>query len=346
MRRVVLASSIAMCACGSAYWLGGAAGEERGSAEAGVPDTGALPGDAAREAEAVVDAGVDADVCVPTAIVTGAKSPTSLAVDDDGVFWSETGHAGNAADPNVIVHAAKDGSGRANVVALSGLPGAIALDSGFVYYVEQATPPPAGYTIFREGKPGKAPSTRAYYAKIASPAPPPGDLAVASNVVWVDGTTARAMPIDAPSDTYATIASGLTGGRGLAVNGATAWIGQTTGTVLSVDPPALPVPVAGSAPSFGVAVDPTRTVWTTETAVKSFAGGSVTTIASCATACDAVATDGTNVIWVTTTEVWEATAGSSHAIGTGYTDVHHLAIDASRVYWTDTATGTIWSTCK
>jgi hypothetical protein len=271
----------------------------------------------------------------------------------DGVFWSETGHAATAADPQVVMGAAKDGSSPVIVTPLSGSPGALALDTGYVYYVQSRTPPPAGYAVFRVGKPGKPPSTRPNYAGFATPAPTPGGLAVdANDVYWIDATRAFAMTKNAAADAWTAVAMGLSGGFDIALDGNHAWVSEQTGSVLLVDltGAAAPVPIAGSSPSFGVAVDSMRVMWTTGAAVMAApkSGGSATMVAPCASTCEAVAADGTNVLWATLHEVWEAPAGGGapRMIGSGYSDVHHIAFDATRVYWTDTASGDVWSSCK
>ncbi len=326
------------------------------ASDASVHDA-ALDQPATPDATLLQDAAFDAvgadAACAPFRIATGAKSPTFIAVDGDGVFWSETGHAGTAADPDVIEQAATDGTSSSTVLTLSGVPGALAVDPGYVYYVESGTPAPSGYAVFRTEKPGKPPSVRGDYAVFSSPAPAPSAIAVeGTELVWADASDVYATTTDAPSGAFTSAGSGLAGVSALALDGTTVWANQRSGTVvglpLTVGPS--PVTVSGSTPSFGVAVDSDRVFWTTEGTVltRAKSGGATTLVATCATACDAVATDGTVVVWATTHEIWEApvTGGTPRLLAKGYGDVRHIALDATRVYWTDTSAGSIWSACK
>jgi hypothetical protein len=350
---------LAAAGCGStSYWLGGGADGAGIAPDAGAIDSAAPAREAAGGAsgEGGATSGEDAgqgDACTPATVATGGKSPTFLAVDDDGVFWSETGHLGTGADPNVIVQAPKGGATRTTVIALSGVPGAIALDPGYVYYVENGSPSPSGYTVLREGKPGKPPSTRGDYAQMASPAAPPGSIAISgTRLLWVDAVGLYETTVDAVQGAFSTVVSAPNGALGLALAGTTAWVSDTSANAFSIDfvAPVIRTGISGSTPSFGIAADGTRIFWTTQSEVfsRTVADGPVTSIASCATTCDAVATDGTTVYWATTHEVWAAptAGGTPRSVGTGYVDVHHLAMDATRVYWTDTSTGSVWSTCK
>jgi len=345
-RGFALAATIAVAACGGGtVRLGGAAvGTDAAapSSDGGGPDVAAVEA----SSDASDDGSPGESGAGPIPIATGRSSPSWIVVDDTSVYWSEDGAAGTAASPNAVMKASKDGTGLTVLHADTGSPQGIALDDTYVYFLRYLQP---GFELDRIAKNGDGATFAPIYSQSMGGTPDAvavdatfAYFAVGSGILRIS----KAVP---PDGNILHIGAQFGDAWDIALDGTLLYVGDRSGATPLTAMATADGGVewsAGSGPGVGVAFDTTYVFWTSGTGVlrATKGGGAVSTLAPCATECDAVVADDVGIAWATLGEVVESALDGTQArtLASGFGGIHHAAIDAANVYFTDSTGGGVW----
>jgi membrane-bound inhibitor of C-type lysozyme len=284
-------------------------------------------------------------LCVPTVLANNEPSASSVVVDDQYVFWTNTGTA-QLGYTDGSVHRADKADGTNSIAVAVGQPGAdtIAIDATNVYWVDWNTN--LSFTATKDGT-----LTRQLLPFAGGLAP---DLS--ANVVYVAvwGADAGVGVVAKDGGAYVPWVSAQFDPTAIvedAVNHRLFWTDfgdPTTGSGGSIDIAPFDGPsgvrLADATGPSGLAYDGIRLYWANSQppdggsiGALTLEGGVPVTLASGLAGSGALATDGTYVYFAATDTIWRMKTDGSQRIplAVGQENPSSLALDSAYVYWTN-----------
>jgi hypothetical protein len=284
-------------------------------------------------------------LCAPTVLANDEPSASSIAVDDQYVFWTNTGTS-QLGYTDGSVHRADKADGANSVAIAVGQPGAnsLAIDATSVYWVDWNT-----NQSFAANKDGTL--SRQLLAFAAGLAPDS-----TANVVYVAswGTDASVGFVSKDGGAYVPWAGGQDDPTTIVedpINHRLFWADfgdSTTGTGGSIDTAPFGGPngmsLASATGPTGLVYDGSRLYWTNSQppdggsiGAVTLDGGAPITLVSGLAGSGALATDGTYLYFAASAAIWRMkTDGSERiALAVGQDGPGSIALDSAYVYWTN-----------